>query len=74
VHLLVGRVSEMLRSDLHQKSLKLKLDLKAKDTVNGDPSRLQQVLWNLFKNAIKFSNEGGEVLVSTSNPDARQCG
>ncbi|MBW3550511.1 MAG: GAF domain-containing protein, partial [Proteobacteria bacterium] len=32
-------------------------------TVNGDVSRLQQILWNLLSNAIKFTPRGGEVRV-----------
>jgi PAS domain S-box-containing protein len=31
--------------------------------INGDPDRLQQIIWNLLSNAIKFTPEGGRVEV-----------
>jgi two-component system, sensor histidine kinase len=34
--------------------------------VNGDPDRLQQVMWNLLSNAIKFTPPGGHVTMTLS--------
>lgn len=33
----------------------------------GDPVRMQQVFWNVLKNAIKFTPHGGSVTITTSN-------
>jgi signal transduction histidine kinase/BarA-like signal transduction histidine kinase len=41
--------------DANEQSLDLDLQLPASCGVTGDGARLQQVFWNLLKNAIKFS-------------------
>jgi signal transduction histidine kinase len=43
--------------------------------INGDPQRLQQVMWNLLSNAVKFTPAGGEIEVvlchTSSNMEIR---
>jgi signal transduction histidine kinase len=55
---------------IQEKGVRLTQDLApGLGAVCADPIRVQQVLWNLFKNAVKFA-PGGEVTVSTRLRDA----
>ena len=39
--------------------------------VDGDPTRLQQIFWNILSNAVKFTPDGGRVRVRMSSVDSR---
>jgi PAS domain S-box-containing protein len=70
VHRLIGHVLETVGPELHEKQLKVDRQLAAaRDLVHADPARLQQTLWNLLKNAAKFTPSGGRVCIRTRNED-----
>jgi two-component system CheB/CheR fusion protein len=68
IHEVLNYVFKVCATDLQNKKLVLKTKLDARtDCVNGDSARLNQVFWNLLKNAIKFSPEGQTIAVRTCN-------
>jgi CheY-like chemotaxis protein len=67
-HQAVRNVIEMCASEAHRKNLQVQLDFHATDSrVMADAAKFQQIIWNLFKNAIKFTGEKGVITISSAN-------
>lgn len=60
----VNRAIESVRPTADAKNVKLEAGFSlGSERIWADPNRLQQIVWNLLTNAIKFSAKGGSVRV-----------
>ncbi|MEM6263995.1 MAG: response regulator [Bacteroidota bacterium] len=72
----IGSVVDILESKVQAKGIELRvrLDQALPQVVSGDPVRLQQILFNLIGNAIKFTEEGYiQVYVSLHKCDSQRA-
>jgi signal transduction histidine kinase len=67
-HQAIANVVEICAAEASAKELQVRFDLQASDfRVMADLAKFQQIIWNLFKNAIKFTGEKGVITLSSAN-------
>lgn len=65
LNIAVANAIDVVRPIAELKGVKLICHMPAETSlVNADTDRLQQVVWNLLANAVKFTQRGGQVTVS----------
>ncbi|MEI6350379.1 MAG: ATP-binding protein [Verrucomicrobiota bacterium] len=72
MHTCLQMALEVCQPQISAKRLEHRLDFQAcRHHVWADPVRMRQVCWNLLKNAVKFTPEGGRVTLRTYNSGER---
>ncbi|HVG21245.1 MAG TPA: PAS domain S-box protein [Blastocatellia bacterium] len=67
----INAAVDAMRPAAFAKDIDLRMSLDASaSSVSGDPNRLQQVIWNLISNAIKFTPSKGTVEVRLERSDS----
>jgi len=69
-HDAILHVVEMCQAEAAEKRLHVELDLRAADSwVEADPAKFPQIIWNLLKNAIRFTPDAGVIRISSANDE-----
>src|SRR5438270_6282902 len=67
-HEVVQHAIEIVRADVDCRHIQLSVTLEAAShQVNVDPPRMQQVFWNILRNACKFTADTGKISVRSYN-------
>ena len=71
-HAKILETVEILKADIESPHLTLRLFLNAREHyILADSARFQQIIWNLLRNAIKFTPEHGVISIASKNDNGQ---
>lgn len=60
-------VAKIFEEQIVRKHLQLKFEFKSENPARGNPELIERALANLVDNAVKYTQEGGEITISTAD-------
>jgi GAF domain-containing protein len=72
INLVILDAAQVVRPSAIARRLEMRLELDEHlPMAHVDPHRIQQVVWNLLNNAVKFTSEGGRIIVRSRLIDSQ---
>jgi PAS domain S-box-containing protein len=66
VHVVLLDAIETVQAEIEDKNIEVTQNFaKERVLMHGDPIRLQQIFWNVLRNAVKFSTIGARIVIET---------
>ncbi len=65
-HRVLEDALQTVQDQIQYKQIRATVELKAEEhSISADPVRLQQIFWNILRNAVKFTPEHGKISIET---------